>query len=42
MRIVENWRAVLPRYTRYRTDSVDEIFYDEFKEALANRGFGES
>jgi thiol-disulfide isomerase/thioredoxin len=41
MRVVENWRPVLPRYTRY-TESLNQHFFAQFKECLAARGFGGS
>ncbi len=37
---VENWRTVLPRYTRYQSKEVDAIFYERFSKCLAARGFG--
>jgi hypothetical protein len=42
MRVVENWRAVLPRYTRYHSDGVDDIFFRGFSECLKARKFGGS
>ncbi len=39
---VENWRAVLPHYTRFHSEGVNEIFYERFSKCLAARGFGGS
>jgi thiol-disulfide isomerase/thioredoxin len=40
MRVVDNWRDVLPRFTRYGAEGADEVFFRRFKTYLAARGFG--
>ena len=41
MQVVENWRPVLARYTRYHSDVPNEIAFKKFSECLEAHEFGD-